>query len=99
MGARSNLTAYCSPNEDGDACCGSNPSAYGQKCPFIDCCNGARGKHYCSPISGNGYDTKAKTYYFDCSVCQDSHCEEYASPRSLSCHTQAEWASSADGFY
>jgi hypothetical protein len=98
------VTAWCDPHEDADTCCG-NPFSK-QKCPFIDCCNGAHGKHYCSPVSGNGYDTMSKKYYFDCNICADGNdgagCYPdytWASPRSQHCHTQEEHDASPDSFY
>merc|ERR1712187_1005001 len=100
----SSLAAYCDPNEDADTCCG-NPFSR-EKCPFIQCCDEASGKHYCSPVSGNSYDTMAKKYYFDCNICVDGNggagCYPdytWASPRSQHCHTQEEHDTSPDSFY
>merc|ERR1712014_325401 len=98
--------AYCNPDQSPDECCGSDASKYNVKCPFIDCCNRAPGKPYCSPISGNGYETRSKSYYFDCKACDHGNSGAgcypdfpYASPRSGRCHTYEQHDDSADAFY
>jgi len=64
---------------------------------MMDCCGGCDGKMYCSPQSGNCYDTKRKDYYKTCSSGSSTATTMTASTTEMMPTTTVEFTGSTEG--